>query len=145
MADTFLTDTGVFVRWYIEQDGFEDAQRYLSGHLDGTVELQTVDFVRFELADVLRKKAVLPKKMQLDEYVAAVRSLDDLDVTIHISSGDVLGSAAELAGSRIIRFFDALLVAWSIELGATILTSDKKLCNAAAGLARTELLVGVSP
>lgn len=133
------------MRWYIEQDGFEDALRFQAAHLEGTVELVALDVVRFELGNVLRKKGLLPKNMTLDEYVAAVRSLDDLGLRILPTTADVLEQAAELAGRRMIAFYDSLFVAQAMEIGATLLTADKKLCNAAAGLIRTQMLAGVVP
>lgn len=145
MTDRFFLDTGVAVRWYLEQPGFEDALRVQSAYLAGDIELETADFVRFELGDVLRRKGLLPKKITIDDYVAAARSIDDLKIKVHITTADVLEQAAELAGERMIAFFDAVLVAWSVELGLTILTADAKLCSAAAGVARTQLLVGSRP
>lgn len=143
MAERFLADTGVFVRWYIEQDGFEDALRFQSAHLAGTVELVALDVVRFELGNVLRKKGLLLERMTVNEYVAAVRSLDDLGLSILPTTADVLGQAAELSGRRMIAFYDALFVTQALEIGATLLTADKKLCNATAGLIRTRMLTGV--
>jgi predicted nucleic acid-binding protein len=145
VVERYLADTGVFVRWYIEQEGFEDALRVQAAFLAGAVALETVDFVRYELGDVLRRKGLLLKKITPEQYLAAVRSLDDLGLTVHITTADILEQAADLAARRMISFNDALLVAWSLELGATILTTDKRLSNAAAGVARTQLLVGALP
>lgn len=145
MAERYLLDTCVAVRWFLEQPGYEDALRFQAAYLAGDIDLQTVDFVRFELGDVLRRKGLLLQKMAIEDYVAAARSIDDLKIKVHVTTADVLEQAAELAGRRMIAFFDAVLVAWSVELGMTILTSDAKLCSAAAGVARTQLLVGARP
>jgi len=52
-------DTGVFIRWFLDQNGLEDA-RELRGRLAyGTATAATVDFARGEVAGVLRKKALL--------------------------------------------------------------------------------------
>lgn len=144
MTERYLADTNVFVRWFIEQDGHEDAAQFRKAHFDGTVELQTVDFVRFELGHVLRTKGILTRRISIDDYVAAARSLDDLGLTIHSCGPDILEHAARIAGARMMRFYDALLVAWSIELGITILSGDKQLSSAASGLTRIRLLAGVS-
>lgn len=140
MAERFLVDTSVFVRWYLQQDGFEDALTIRSAYRTGSVELETVDFVRYELGHVLRTHGLCKKRLTEAEYVAAVRSIDDIGVRVHITSADLLEQAAGLAARRMLRFFDALLIAWSIELGVTVLTADKKLCTAAAGVARTRLV-----
>lgn len=144
MPDRFLVDTCVFVRWYIEQDGYQDALSLQSAYLAGGVELETVDFVRYELGDVLRRKGLLLQKITPSDYVAAVRSLDDLEIPVHVTAADVLEEAADLAAHRMVSFFDALLLGWSLDLGVPVLTTDKRLCSAAEGIAQTQLL-SVSP
>jgi predicted nucleic acid-binding protein len=143
VANAYFVDTGIFVRWYIEQIGFEHALDIHTEFLNGRVVLETADCVRFELAHVLNKKGYQPGKLDRDEYLAAVRSLDDLGIVVHATDVDALERAAALAADRNLRFFDALIIDRSIERGLTLLTSDKHLCNAVAGFARTELLKGI--
>ncbi|SEG73869.1 hypothetical protein SAMN04489712_110164 [Thermomonospora echinospora] len=50
MADAYLVDTGVFLRWFVDQEGFEHAREIQQAFLDGTVLLETVDFARVEVA-----------------------------------------------------------------------------------------------
>lgn len=138
--DRYLLDSGVAVRWYIEQPGFEECLRYQAAYLAGMIVLETVDVVRFELGNVLRKKGLLPKLITPKDYVMATRSLDDLGIPVHRTDVDVLGDAAELASRRMIGFFDAVLVVWAIERDVALLTTDARLCSAAAGLVRTELI-----
>lgn len=137
MADRFLVDTSVFTRWFLRQDGFAEALTFRSAYLAGAADLETVDFVRFELGHVLRTHGLLKGHLDEDEYVAAVRSIDDAGIPVHVTSADVLQQAADLAARRMLRYFDALLIAWSLELGMMVLTADKKLCHAVAGIART--------
>ena len=145
MAERFLVDTGVFVRWYLPQEGYHEALEIRSAYKEGVVGLETVDFVRYELGHVLRSKGLLPGSMTHAEYVLAVRSIDDAGIVVHATTADVLERAATLASLRMLRFFDALLIAWSLELGTTLLTTDKKLCHAVADIARTQLLAATSP
>lgn len=145
MAERLLVDTNVFARWYLRQDGYEDALVVRSAYRAGSVDLETVDFVRYELGHVLRTHGLLKKHLTGGEYVAAVRTIDDAGIRVHVTSADILEQAADLAARRMLRFFDALLIAWSLELGVTVLTADKKLCTAVAGIARTQLLAGWLP
>lgn len=141
----YLVDTSVFVRWYLQQIGYKEALDVRAAYGAGATQLETVDFVRFELGHVLRSQGLLKDRLTADEYVMAVRSIDDAGIHVHVTTADVLEQAADLAASRMLRFFDALLVAWSIELGMTVLTVDQKLCNAVAGIARTKLLLPGAP
>lgn len=142
MADRYLVDTSVFVRWYIEQVGFEHALRIQDAFLAGEIVLETVDSVRFELGHVLRKQGLLKRRMSREEYLVAARSLDDLDVVVHATDGERLERAAALAADTPMGFLDALLVDRSLELDLTLLTADARLCNASARLVRSELLEG---
>jgi hypothetical protein len=56
MSCAWLADTGVFLRWFIDQDGFEHAREIQHAMLSGQASLETVDFARVEVAGVLRKK-----------------------------------------------------------------------------------------
>lgn len=143
MADTYLVDTGVFVRWYLDQVGFEHAQQIKSSFRAGSLSLETIDHVRFEIGHVLRTNGLLHQKISKDEYVLAVRSLDDAGVVVHRTDADALQRAATLAASRYINYYDALIVDRAVQRGLPLLTADKSLCDAAAGLVQTELLRGI--
>jgi hypothetical protein len=57
VADAYMVDTGVFLRWFVDQAGFDHAREVQQAFSHGTVALETVDFARVEVAGVLRKKA----------------------------------------------------------------------------------------
>ncbi|MEU4831963.1 hypothetical protein [Streptosporangium sp. NPDC023615] len=59
MADAYIVDTGVFLRWFVDQPGFEHAREVQEAFLDDLVMLETADFARIEVAGVLRKKGLL--------------------------------------------------------------------------------------
>lgn len=143
VLDTYLVDAGVFVRWSLEQVGFEHVLEVQQAFLDGGVALETVDMVRIELAHVLRTKGLLEKHLDRDEYLTAVRAIDDLGITVHTTDVDALERAAALAAERMLRIFDALVVDRALERGITLLTSDAKLCRAVDGFLSTELLRGI--
>ncbi len=143
MPDAFVVDTSVFVRWFLEQVGYEHAREVRARFLAGAVWLETVDCVRFELGHVLRTRGLLPGRLDGKEYVATTRAIDDLCVTVQSTDVDALDSAAELAWRRNLRFFDAVLVNRAMERGIPLLTSDRKLATAVGTLAPIELLRGV--
>jgi predicted nucleic acid-binding protein len=143
VADAYLVDTGVFLRWFIDQIGFEHAREVQRSYLDGAVILETVDFARVEVAAVLRKKGLLAGRLRSDEFVAAVRIIDDLGIVVHEITADRLELAADLAVRHSLRMYDALFVQMAIERELPLLTSDGKLCRAAEGVASTELLRGI--
>ena len=46
---------GVFLRWFVGQDGFEHAQELQQELVDGSVTVATIDFARVEVACGCRK------------------------------------------------------------------------------------------
>lgn len=143
MADRFVVDTSVFLRWHVRQIGFEHAREVRQDFLSGAVELETVDSMRFELGHVLRNKGLLPGLLTAAQYRAAVRSIDDLGVTIHTTDADALERAGTLATRYMLRFFDAVFVDRALQRGMPLLTSDRKLVNAVGNIASVEILRGV--
>lgn len=141
-ADGYVVDTGVFLRWFVPQVGFEHAREVRDAFGDGSVQLVTTDAARYELPNVLRTRGLLAGHLSPDEYVIAATLLDDLGL-IRSADRAAVESAATLAVDRSLRFYDALFVDLSARLGLPLLTSDGRLARAAAGLAEIELLRGV--
>lgn len=140
MADAYVVDTGVFLRWFIDQDGFVHARELQQKLIDGTAVAETVDFARVEVAGVLRKKGFLAGRLSLEEFTAAVRVIDDIGVTVHPTTADRLERAAELAARNMLGMYDALFVQLARELGLPLLTSDAKLSRAVNGTVQVEVL-----
>ncbi|MGH3829075.1 MAG: type II toxin-antitoxin system VapC family toxin [Pseudonocardiaceae bacterium] len=102
-----------------------------------------MDSTRFELGHVLRTKGLLKGHLSVTQYRAAVRSIDDLGITIHSTDADALERAGEFATRYTLRFFDAVLVDRALQQGMPLLTSDRKLANAVGTLAPIEILRGI--
>lgn len=143
MADCFVVDTSVFLRWHVRQIGYEHAREVRQDFLSGAVELETVDSMRFELGHVLRNKGLLKGRLTAVQYQAAVRSIDDLGVRIHTTDADALERAGVLATRYTLRFFDAVFVDRALQRGMPLLTSDRHLVNAIGTVAPIEILRGI--
>ena len=145
MADPsgLVLDSGVFVRWYVEQEGFEHARRLRAQFLAGEMTLLTTDLARVEVANVLRKKGLLPGLLSRDDYLQATTDIDALGVRVEVTTTDVLTRAAALAADRSVTVFDALFVGLALSTGLPLVTADKKLASTAAAIVSTVLLHGV--
>ncbi|MFI6499829.1 type II toxin-antitoxin system VapC family toxin [Nonomuraea typhae] len=144
MADAYVVDTGVFLRWFVDQPGFEHAREVQESFLHDRVRLETADFARIEVAGVLRKKGLLAGRLTAEEFVAAVRVIDEFGVRIHQINADRLERSASLAVRLTLRMYDAIFAQLSLERDIPLLTTDAKLCHAVAGVVKTELLRGVA-
>ena len=140
VADAYVVDTGVFLRWFIDQDGFEHARGLQQRLIDRAVTAETVDFARIEVAGVLRKKGFLAGRLTLEEFTAAVRVIDDIGLTVHLTTVDRLERAAQLAAGKMLGMYDALFVQRARELSLPLLTSDARLGRAVDGTVQVEVL-----
>ena len=100
MADSYVVDTGVFLRWFVVQDGFEHAQELQQELVDGSITVATIDIARVEVAGVLRKKGLLAGRLTPEEFAGAVRVIDDIGVTDYETTADRLEQAALLSARR---------------------------------------------
>jgi predicted nucleic acid-binding protein len=143
VADAFVVDAGVFIRWFIDQDGYKHAREFQRQLVGGSVMATTVDFARVEVAGVLRSKGLLAGRLTAEEFIAAVRVIDDMGVAVETITADRLEQAAELAARNQLRMYDPLFVHLAREMDLPVLTSDLKLQHAAAGMVRIEVLRGI--
>jgi predicted nucleic acid-binding protein len=143
VADAYVVDTGVFLRWFLDQDGFEHARELQQKLVEGSTAVETVDFARVEVAGVLRKKGLLAGHLTVEEFTAAVRVIDDIGVTVHETTADRLERSAAIAARKNLGMYDALFVQLARELDLPLLTTDRRLQHAADGSVRVELLRGI--
>lgn len=140
---TYVVDTSVFLRWWVEQVGWQHARRVRDQFMGGAIELVTPDFTRVEHAEVLRKKGLLEGVLTVEEYLMAVESLDVLGVELVPLDADDLVRAAGLAAQRSLRLFDAIGAALALGRGLPLLTGDARSARALAGVLDVELLEGI--
>jgi predicted nucleic acid-binding protein len=140
---SYAVDTSVFLRWWVEQVGWQHAQRVRDQFLAGEIVLITPEFTRIELAEVLRKKALLDGILNEAEYLDAVASLDVLGVDLVPLDRDGLLRAAALGARRNLRLFDALGASLALDRGFPLLTGDARCARALAGVVEVEVLEGI--
>jgi len=140
---TYVVDTSVFLRWWVEQVGWQHAQRVRDEFFVGDIALVTPDFTRIELAEVLRKTALRHGLLTQDEYLGAVQALDVMGVDVVVLDQDGLARAAALAAKRSLRMFDALGASLALDRGHRLLTGDARCARALAGLVDVEVLDGI--
>jgi predicted nucleic acid-binding protein len=139
----YVVDSNVFVMWFLPDPGHEHAREVREEFRAGTLPLVTTDVARYEIANILRRKGLLRGHLTVDEYLTAVRLLDDLGISVEPVDAEGLERAAQLAADHMISVFDALFVDLAIETTLPLLTGDVRLINAVANLIPTEVLRGV--
>lgn len=144
--DEAVADSGVFVRWFLKQPGWQHAREIRHSFLEGSLRLHTADRARIETVAVLRAVG-MRRHRALDEetFVAAARTIDDVGVIVHAIDVDRLERIARLTATRMLGVYDAAFVVLALELGLPLLTSDARLCRAVDGLLSTVLLRPEAP
>jgi hypothetical protein len=87
VTDAYVGDTGVFLRWFFEQPGFEHAREVQDRLVEGSLRLVTTEMARVELAHLLRTRGVRTGRLSREQYLEGVASLDALGVEIVPAAG----------------------------------------------------------
>lgn len=140
MVDTYVVDTGVFVRWFLDQDGYEHAREIADQFQRSEISLTTSEMARVELAEVLRRKGHATGLLDLESFVTAARSLDDTGVDIRPIDVKALGRATRWAIRLSLRIFDAIFVDLALQTGFPLLTTDNRLARAVSQHVPIEIL-----
>lgn len=142
-AGAYVVDAGVFLRWHVDQVGFEHAREVRDAFVDGSLRLLAPDFVRVEHAEVVRKVLFLRGHVDSEGLGALARSLDDLGVELHPLDADRVERAAVLAARHSLRFYDAVYAVLALDTGLELLTSDARLARALVGSVPVQVLRGI--
>ena len=143
MADGYVIDSSVIIRWYVDQVGHEHARRVRSELLAGSVRLEAPEICRWEISNVLRKKGA--GRLTADDIVTAVMDIEVLGVVLHTAGPPDVSRIIRLSVNYGISIFDAAFVDLSLRTGLTLLTADIRLVRAVAiRPLSTELLEGMS-
>lgn len=141
--EEYVADSGLYVRWYIPQAGYEHARDIRDRVTAQQVRLHACDSVRYEVAHVLRTQGLLKGRLTREEYVAAAIAVESSSEVEPVDARAMF-TAAGLAADRSLRVFDAVLVELAQRLGLPLLTSDKKLLRAVGDMLEVELLRGIT-
>lgn len=144
MTDRVVLDTGVPVRWYVDQSGFEHARQVRDALLAGAVHALMPDQGRVEFAAVLRAVGLRKRRMSRTQYLQAVDDITAHGVEVRTTLAPALLRAAALAADVDISVYDAVFVELALSEGVPLLTTDARLARAVSGLVSTEVLRGVS-
>lgn len=140
MDDAYVVDSSVYVRWFVDQVGFEHAREVRDAFLAGEVVLASPDLARVEVANVLRKKGLLTGHLTRDELLAAVRTLDDIGVELVAQDADGIERTAHVSADHMLTVYDATFVDLALQRGVTLLTADARSSRAAANVVEVQVL-----
>jgi predicted nucleic acid-binding protein len=135
---TFVLDTSVAAAWYLPEAFAMAARRWQARLLEGRVRLVVPSLHYWELANVLRTYV---RRSELAADLAAEIYALHLDAPLEVvepQRGEVLRTALELGATA----YDAVFIAVSRELGAPLLTAERRTTPWVAKLGRLVQNVG---
>ena len=119
----FVLDASVAVKWYIPEEGRKRALRLRQDYTDGKIDLIAPNLIFFEVGNAVRFHPGATAR----EVWEAVRGLKGMQVAIQNLTDPVVDSAAEIAFTENITFYDAVYLAIAENFGVKFVTADKKL------------------
>jgi predicted nucleic acid-binding protein len=128
-----LIDTSVLIKWFHSHGETEvpRARALRTAHLNGGLDAHVLDLAYYELGNVLIRALGWTANDVADQ-------LDDLTTILGpplVMTAPWFRSAAELAHTHALSFYDAAWAAAAQELAIPLVSADRKLL--AAGLAQT--------
>ena len=136
-----VVDASVGVKWFIPEPLSDKALAILENFRDGRVELYAPSIFTLEVASALRKYHVrgLVKKSIV---AASLKTLRDIDITYIETEWDLVDKALHYSLQRGVTVYDAVYIVSARNLGAQLVTADKKLHQALHGKEPTLLYLG---
>jgi predicted nucleic acid-binding protein len=123
-----VVDSSVAVKWFLpgQEPDTADALALLEQHASGDVLLAAPDLLLLEVSNALKKRGV-PERRQRDVVTALSKSNMEFErlTTLH-------ADAVSLSVEHGLTVYDATFAALAKQLGAQLVTADKKLAGCAA-------------
>jgi predicted nucleic acid-binding protein len=135
----YVTDSSVVVKWFIEEDHSDHAQRLFQLKLNKEAELWAPDLLLAEFGNVMwkyyRRGSLNEEQVQQN-----IEDLKKLKLQL-VSIVDLVSEAVKLAVAHDLTVYDALYLALSIQLDCPFITADERLYNAVrSSMPQTQLL-----
>ncbi len=118
-----VIDSSILVVYFSREPGWENAERIL------LEEIVTLDLAVKEVANALWKK-VIRREMSLENAVSIVEDLVSGVIPLYRQER-FLPEALRIAARNHITVYDSLFIALAKDLGAVLVTLDKKQADAA--------------
>jgi len=120
-----IVDASVVLKWFIPEEGTEDALKLRDRHLRGHCVLAAPELLSYEVANVLRYHPDISDDMVRED----IEALFDIGLVLVPTSVSLLDTAVRIARRFNISVYDASYLALGMEVNAPVITADTKLCH----------------
>ena len=133
---TYILDTSVVIKWYVEEKGSDIAERMLDDYKIGNLSIVEPDLLIYEFVNVLRYN----KNFSKDERKRCIINLFNLDLYLVTPYIGLVESAKEIAEEKDVSVYDAIYISLADITGFEFVTADEKLYNKVKDLKYAKLL-----
>lgn len=133
---TYVLDASVLLKWFVDEPGSDAALDLKRRYLDGEVAIVIPDLALYEIPNVLRFKRGVPEA----EVKAVIRAFWMLGLEIVAPTESLMEEAIHCSFAVGLSLYDCAYIALTKELGATLITADRHLHQAAARFVRATTL-----
>ena len=134
-------DSNILVKLVLNEAGSKEARATVADVLKKGYTLHTVDFALAEGLNVVWKHANVLKDLKAQEAQPTAEDLTKVyDALNIVTAREIAQETTQIALTHNITVYDALYIAATQKLNATLYTADQKLCNIANGIANSKLL-----
>ena len=128
MNGPVVIDSGVFLKWYVDEDDSAEARRLEDAHTAGDMDLLAPTFLRVEVANILWKKA---RNLEIPKADVPVLFASMMRVPLRfVPDATLLPSALDIATRFDRTVYDSLYLALAEREACPFVTADAKLVNA---------------
>lgn len=134
----YLLDTSVLLKWFhtTGEGEIEPAQWHLEAHREGVIRAHTLDLGLYELGNVLLRP-LRRTDLQTAQVIRAARELCGPPLTL---SPEAFTTAAQIAFTDELTFYDAAFAAAALQHDCTLLSADQRLIASGHAITLTESL-----
>ncbi len=125
--EDFIIDSGVAVKWVIEEDDSDTAQLILDEYKDEKIVLQAPALIQVEFGNIIWKKQIF-QGLSATDADAAIKNFQQL-VFILTPTTALFDDAFKIAVKHTRTFYDSLYLALSKRENCRFVTADEKLYN----------------
>jgi predicted nucleic acid-binding protein len=119
----YVIDASVIVKWFIEENGSENAESIRVAFVSGDMELVCPHLLQFEVLNALKYSGLFTKA----ELSTAAESLANYPFSFHALKNDAQAKMIELAMDHDLSIYDASYLALAIVNGTNLVTADEKI------------------
>ncbi|MBI4596861.1 MAG: type II toxin-antitoxin system VapC family toxin [Candidatus Omnitrophica bacterium] len=131
-----VVDASVVLKWFLQETDSPHALKLRQRHLAGDVLLAAPDLLLYEVGNALRFK----RDFTLSDTQAALSDILRFQLELIAPTEVLLHQAADLSHRSRLTYYDSCYLAAAKNLGATLITADERLHQAAHHLATIKLL-----